>query len=832
MRKQRPQVRSCSLCGKVGHNRSRCPQKATEKIIKKSNTARPAVMHFFVHHVNNEATPSPHILDLKKSQLDILKKIQTIAPANQDKSFFHFHHRLASVSSSAPVQSQPLFQKPIAPPSFTPKKNNLGARGYYSLSKKISTIISAIAQARNKLNNSIIKLAHKVIHFFTVKIPWKRLSFAISVLLIILISPFQASTYYQQTKLTVNNIGSQSTAGFTALKESTTALINGDIDTADQTISTALNRFENAINTLQNHNQLLQKIVSIVPILNTAVISRQKIILAGQEISLGNGFLIQGISASRAAASSTLTQNLSVISSHLKLALPNYQKALANLNEIKPSVLPPEYQNQFEDFKKIFTALNNDLNTLTDLSDSLQEIFGGQGFRRYLLVFQNPAELRPTGGFVGSLAIIDINNGQITNLEIPPGGPYDLQGQLSENLIPPSPLLLLRSRWEFQDANWFPDFPKSAEKMMRLYRKSRAVTVDGVIAINATVLNRILTVTGPLQDDKRNLTLAADNVLATIQQVVESSSERSTGKPKQIIADLAPQILNYFTNFDSNNILALLSNLQQALAQKEIQAYFTDEVTETKIKELGWGGDILTTTANQDYLMVINTNIQGQKSDARIKQKISHQAVVDSDGSVIDTVIITRTHTGTATENFYGANNVDYLRLYVPAGSELIEASGFTWPDENNFRTPSTKAQEDPDLLNTEEEIGIDRQTGTRITREFGKTAFGNWIITEPGQTTQVQFVYRLPFKLKAQSNLSNNWANFILANRQTALGYQLVTQRQSGCESSIESQIIFPDNYFPSWSQGQQIRLAANGAIIENQPLTQNQVWSVLAKD
>ena len=40
--------------------------------------------------------------------------------------------------------------------------------------------------------------------------------------------------------------------------------------------------------------------------------------------------------------------------------------------------------------------------------------------------------------------------------------------------------------------------------------------------------------------------------------------------------------------------------------------------------------------------------------------------------------------------------------------------------------------------------IGIDNKTGTRITAEFGKTVFGNWVTTNPGGESEIYFIYKL----------------------------------------------------------------------------------------
>ena len=159
---------------------------------------------------------------------------------------------------------------------------------------------------------------------------------------------------------------------------------------------------------------------------------------------------------------------------------------------------------------------------------------------------------------------MDVRDGSIVNMSIPAGGSYDLKGQLNERLEPPAPMLLLgNNKWQFQDGNWYPDFPASAEKLMWFYRKSRNVTVDGVIAINASVLERLLGIIGPITDEKRGLTLSANSALATIQTEVESTSTRATKKPKQIISDLAPQFLENFKNIKPENILPILSIIFQ-----------------------------------------------------------------------------------------------------------------------------------------------------------------------------------------------------------------------------------------------------------------------------
>src|SRR5450756_2740619 len=49
-------------------------------------------------------------------------------------------------------------------------------------------------------------------------------------------------------------------------------------------------------------------------------------------------------------------------------------------------------------------------------SERLPAILGWDAPRRYLVLTQNPAELRPTGGYIGSFGIVSFDKGRILSL--------------------------------------------------------------------------------------------------------------------------------------------------------------------------------------------------------------------------------------------------------------------------------------------------------------------------------------------------------------------------------------------------------------------------------
>jgi len=831
--KKRLQIRRCAVCDKVGHNKSTCPKYLA--ILKPANN--PRTVNFFVHHVSHFPAQSPHVIDLKKDSPDHWSKIEVASPTKSTNPLYHFYHE-TKTNTVAPNQNLCAAPLPNAQrPTTTieePKTEVLSQKTRHQfvspfkligqkiknaqekLSDKIKNGLAAIAQTTTNIRNNFKKLFHPGL---------KKIIWAGALMILATIVPGPTWGYYQNLKNTTSHIAANGTAGFLALQDATAALMQADMPTAQKSISEALNHFDSAVTTMETEHKFLQGLASALPVIGDEVASRQKLILAGQQLTLGNTYLLKGLTESQSTPSSTLTARANIIITHLRAAIPNYERALENLQAVKTDILPLQYQSAFKDYRLLFSSIFSDFKNLANLGDAIQEVFGGKGLRRYLLIFQNVNEIRPTGGFMGSFAILTVKDGEIINLEVPPNGTYDLKKQLDTYIEPPRPLLLSNRRWEFQDANWFPDFPASAEKILWFYQHSRNETADGVIAINSTVLEKILGIIGPVKDEKRGLVLTQENAINTIQQKVEAwDEEKKDYRPKQIITDLSQTFLEYFKNIEPKNLLPLLVNLQESLGQKEIQVYFTDYQTEKAVKDFGWAGQILTTNPNQDYLLIVNTNIQGQKTDANIKQVVSHQAIINTDGSVTDTVTVSRTHTGTNNGGLYGSANIDYIRLYVPQGSELVSASGFTWPEEKYFRVPDSWTKKDLVLAGLEKEIKIDAQSGTRITNEFNKTAFGNWVITEPGQTSQVEFVYHLP------SNVFSVEKQSALTQEETAR-YQLVVQRQSGSETDFESQIILPDTLTPVWKDGSETEVAANGMVITPQQLENDRIWSLVAK-
>ncbi len=795
--KKNASSRRCSLCKKIGHTKTQCTE------IERRADKRAG--HIPVHILSSAPVVSPYIVRVDQSH----KIVSQDLPIYSEKESRKTSRKVMSWAEMIKSNEDFVPSKKAVPKKDTQWKNNF-----------IDRVVNSLDETQASIKDWRMRFGY-------------RKFIATALVLTFLVGlPFPAFSYYQKLRTDTGALVEQSVNGFLSLQSSTAAAFAANLPQAEQDLNNALTSFSQAQAILEKEHRALVYVASILPFVGDKVTSRGHILTAGHEVAVGNAYLVKGISeASVSSTDRDFLDRLNIFKVHMRGSIPHYESALTELAVVDTKALPVEYQQSFTEFRVLFAGLVQDLKKTNTVFSGLETMLGGDQPRRYLVLFQNQHELRATGGFIGSVAIVDVQRGKIINLEVPEGGSYDFQGQLSAYVKPPLPLQMANARWEFQDANWFPDFPASAQKAAWFYEKSRGATVDGVIAINASVFEDLLEVMGPISNEQYGLVLNASDALEKLQTVVESDAARATNKPKAIIGSVLKQMLENGNAFSPNNAAGVMTTLAKALEEKEIQVYFTDEKLEEKFSTLGWTGEISAAKAFQDYLMVVNTNIGGMKSDASITDQIDHEAVVQPDGTVLDTIIIRRKHSGSENDKYNRANS-SYLRVYVPKGAELVKAGGFIYPAEESFKVPEKWYSEDSDLKALELERGVHVQSGTRITQEFDRTVFGNWITTNPGEETEVWFTYKLPFTVKETPPTGIlSAASRLVRGNESAERYSLFVQKQSGTNTTFSTQVIFPDGYEPVWRNREDAELGTNGVSWTGQ-LSTDQIFGVVARE
>ncbi len=473
----------------------------------------------------------------------------------------------------------------------------------------------------------------------------------------------------------------------------------------------------------------------------------------------------------------------------LMSAKQSLTKAADELKQVSIDDIP---EANHERFLSVRTALPTLLDLLSGFEKNetlLEELLGGNGPRTYLFLLQNNQEMRATGGFIGTYALVDVNQGVVRRFFV--DGIFNPDGQLKENIVPPKPIQKISAGWSLHDSNWFPNFPTSAEKAIFFYEKTGGPTVDGVITLTPTVMQKLLAVIGPIALPQYGLTVDADNFIPVIQEQVEVKYDKEQNEPKKVLVDLSRTLIEkVFSLQDKETSRRIAEALVEGLNEKHVLLYMRHAETERLIDEAGWSGRVLET--RKDYLSVIHSNINGYKTDGVIDEQIRHEAEIKEDGSIIDTVTITRSHHGGDTPyDWWNKVNADYMRVYVPKGSELLSTSGTTWefPDPPLDYT-RLGFKRDADVEREENSMTIDVKSGVRISEEAGKTVFGAWVYVSPKESVTVKYQYRLPFRFDVAA-----------MKRGGVDSYGALFQKQSGSlGSKLVSAVIPPEHSKIIW--------------------------------
>ncbi len=573
------------------------------------------------------------------------------------------------------------------------------------------------------------------------------------------------------------------------------------------------NDFKASINNLEDARKNFAQASEEMEELGSATISASKYLPFASKLSSGKNMVEAGEYFSSAGKNLNLAaekiyhfknkpedlKNTSLLNiflavrENLNLAMSDLEKAQERIDLVKIDDLPEDKREKFVETKSRAVILANAVALLSENSHIFIDLLGGNGLRKYLFLFQNNNEMRATGGFIGSYGLLEVSNGNVNNFFI--DGIFNPDGQLRDKIVPPKPVQKISAAWSLHDSNWFPNFPVSAEKAILFYEKTGGPTVDGVITLTPATAEKLLALVGPVEMPEYETVLTSDNFVEKTQFEVEIDYNKNENKPKKILSDLAPIILKRLTDStDPRVILGALEILVQSLEEKHILLYSRNEDLQNMISQRGWSGEVLQTQG--DYLSVINTNINGYKTDGVVDEKIEHKAEIQADGSIIDTVEIIRKHNGGNSQyEWWNKVNSNYMRVYVPVDSQLLEIDGQTVEfNQSPLDYGILKFKEDSDVKKEEDNMIIDQENGVRAYQDAGKTVFAFWTYVSPQESIVVRLKYKLPFRLDFQNNFVNS--------------YSLLAQKQSGSRGSdFSSQIQYPDGYDIEWKYPENAR-------------------------
>jgi hypothetical protein len=286
------------------------------------------------------------------------------------------------------------------------------------------------------------------------------------------------------------------------------------------------------------------------------------------------------------------------------------------------------------------------LRAYAEMDDTLPGILGWDGARRYLVLTQNPAELRPTGGFIGSFGTVTFARGEITErsfqdvflLDLPWDYPFiDPPAALVRYLLGPT------QPWQLADANWSPDFPTSAQQAVRLYQnEGGSGAIDGVIGITTQTIDEILRITGPITVADYDVTIAAGEATLKVLQNTRVARDPAENR-KAFLSVLADGMFEMLLAVPPTRWTELAARGDALRTERFLLAWFADPGAQAQIAKLGFDGGVRTDAG--DYVYPVDSNVApASKLNAVTDRELALDVQLDAVGNATNALAVTWTN--------------------------------------------------------------------------------------------------------------------------------------------------------------------------------------------
>ena len=389
-----------------------------------------------------------------------------------------------------------------------------------------------------------------------------------------------------------------------------------------------------------------------------------------------------------------------------------------------------------------------------------------------LIVIQNSDELRATGGFISSAAVLTIRNQGLE--EVGYYNSYEVEAY--HDLHPPAPLPLRQHMGAgvllFRDGNWSPDYPATAEVLAPLFELDAGIAVDAVLAFDSAFAELVLNALGPVYVPKYEVTVSGENAVETVAAFWErpleapaitegqSHSAEWYEHRKDFVGALLRASLDRLQQLSPSELLAVLDAARGGIQGKHLLFWaLNDQEAQAAIRRAALDGAVQQTSG--DYFMVVDSNVGWNKVDRNVLRRQDYRLTV-ADGGLRATLRLTYENASNVelTRCVHRAVYLDsyqemteqcywnYVRVLVPRGSELRSVSGV--------------------------------QGFVDVGEESGKACYGALIIVPPGEETTICFDYALPTRILQEAGGQRL--------------YQLLVQKQPGTRGTeLTVQVALP---------------------------------------
>ncbi len=453
--------------------------------------------------------------------------------------------------------------------------------------------------------------------------------------------------------------------------------------------------------------------------------------------------VLQGQADTEMAATEVIARTLEAAVPNLAPAQVAAQEAQAAYAQLDIAALPGQVQDPVRLLGELLPLLNDGL----AFAEVAPQLLGVDAPRTYLVLGVNETELRPIGGLITALAEVHIQAGQILTMTFHDS--YAVDDFSRPYPTPPEPIqrFLAIDLWVFRDSNWSPDFPTAVRQGADLYRPKHPVTLDGVILLDLWAVQQVIEALEPVRVPGFDQPLRGETVIPYIYELWAPEGGEFTGEwwreRKSFMGPLGMAVLDRVQAGDAD-WLKLGHTVMRLLEEKHLLLYMDNAKAEALLLERGWGGGLR--DPKGDYLMVVEANLGFNKVSANIERAFEYHVDLSTSGldpSAAPQADLTLVYTNTSTREYpctpESRYDADYekmmercywnaLRVFVPEGAQLVEASQHPIPAES--------------VASGEAWDGVAYATDAV---EGAYTTFHQAFVLPTGSTTTVKMTYTLP---------------------------------------------------------------------------------------
>ncbi|WP_284983035.1 DUF4012 domain-containing protein [Arthrobacter sp. efr-133-TYG-118] len=327
------------------------------------------------------------------------------------------------------------------------------------------------------------------------------------------------------------------------------------------------------------------------------------------------------------------------------------------LNGIDASSLLPQIAGPLTQARQQLSSVVDELDTASDAAGLAPAMLGSDKPRHYLLLVQNNAEARATGGIPGALVVLTADRGKIslsaetsaTELGVfnPPVAVDAEQQRIYSD----------RMGTFMQDVNFTPDFPTSATTALKMWEQKKGEQLDGAISIDPVALGYILDATGPvslqdpqiiaLTEGKLPTQLTGKNVVKTLLSDVYAQIKDPKAQDVYFAA-VAKEIFSAFSS-GKGEAKSLLAGVEKGVGEHRVLLWSTDTSEQSVLTKYTLSGSISGPSVPAAQFGAYFNDGTGAKMDYYVKRTVQLiQQCTTPDGYGAVKVRITSTNTAPA----------------------------------------------------------------------------------------------------------------------------------------------------------------------------------------